>query len=420
MAATTPVANPAAILAVQDILKEVWISNRLESQLQDETEIYDYFETVTEHTDSDGLKASVPLKVGRTGGIGARGIGERLPYADHQKPGKATYNYKNTYAVIQVEGPVVARMETNRQSVVREVNFEVEGAIEDYKRDMVRQLHTFGDGVITLAGLPGNASSTTIPLGAANYPVIERGWLYEGQLIQIGTVADPSASASGQRIVGITDSVSAPAIEVDVATAVTATHHLSLFGNRTAANGSNEVNGLGNIIHDTAVLGGIDPTAVGKGYWKAVRDHNSGTLRALSLPLMNATNRKIRQKGSKGVTDVLGSLALQQKYYELLQSQVRFASDASLSGGKVDGPQFNNTTFRGDPDCLPNRVYFLNKKALMMFSAGELAWQNQTTKGDILAWRQEYDSFVARAAKYCQAGTNRRSSLGVLEDIIEA
>lgn len=419
MAVLTPTANPAAIAAVQDILKEVWVSDKLESQLYEDVMILDYFDEVTEFTDSNGLQASIPLRVGRTGGVSARGIGERLAPPDHQKVGKAIYNYKNLYLQVQVEGPVVARMESNRTSAVREVKLEVDNGIEDMKFDMGRQLHNYGDAVITLAALPGNGSSVTIPLGASNFPIIERGWLYEGQLLDIGTVGNPQLDTGGNRIVSITDSETAPAITLETATAVTAGSHISLYGNRTAANGSNEINGLANIVHDSRVLGGIDPTAPGKGYWKSVRQHNSGVLRALSLPLMNTTARKVRQKGGK-TTDVVGDLALEQKYYELLQSQVRFASDADISAGKVQGPQFNGVTFKGDVHCLPNRIYFLAKRALMLFSAGEIAWQNQTTGGDILAWRQDYDSFVARAAKYCQSGTNRRPSFGVLEDISEA
>lgn len=419
MAVLTPTANPAAIAAVQDILKEVWVSDKLESQLYEDVMILDFFDEVTEFTDSDGLQASVPLRVGRTGGVSARGLGQKLAPPDHQRVGKAKYNYANLYLQIQVEGPVVAKMETNRQAAVKEITLEVDNGIEDMKFDMGRQLQTYGDAVITIAALPGNANSTTIPLGASNFPVIERGWLYEGQLLDIGTVGNPQLDTGGNRIASIVDSEAAPAVVLETATAVTAGSHISLYGNRTAAGGSNEINGLGNIVHDTKVLGGIDPTVAGKGFWKSVRQHNGGALRALSLPLMNTTARKVRQKGGK-ITDVVGDLALEQKYYELLQSQVRFVNDADLKAGAVHGPQFNGVTFQGDPHALPNRVYFLAKKALMMFSAGEIAWQNQTTGGDILAWRQDYDSFVARAAKYCQAGTNRRPSFGVLEDISEA
>jgi hypothetical protein len=410
------VADPAVIAAVQDILKEVWTTDALQSQLLEDTVLLDWMDDVTEFTDSDGLKASVPLKVGRTGGVSARGVGQKLAPPDHQRPGKATYNYKNLYLQIMVEGPVVARMETNRQAVVREIDWEVNSGIEDFRRDFCRQLHRAGNSQITIAALPGNASSTTLDLGASNLPVLDRGWLYEGQVLDIGTSANSDLDATGVRINSVDDDAS-PSLVLDNAVAVTANSHISLYGNRIDAT-SYEVDGLESIVSDTASLGGIDPTVAGKNYWKSVVLANGGTNRALSLSLLNNLYRKLRQNGAKP-SDLMGSLGMQQRYYELLQPQVRFGGDADLSAGAVDGPKFNHMTFHGDPDSLPERIYMLSKKALQMYSAGEVAWQNQTTGGDILAWRQDYDQFMARAAKYCNVGTNRRRSLGVLDDIAE-
>ena len=85
----------------------------------------------------------------------------------------------------------------------------------------------------------------------------------------------------------------------------------------------------------------------------------------------------------------------------------------------VEKVQFNNLGLKADPDCLPYRIYMIQKGALQMYSAGDIAWQNQTTGGDVLAWRQDYDAFVARAAKYCDTGTNRRASFALLDDITE-
>lgn len=414
----TPVANPAGIAAVQDILKEVFVSDHLESQLLEDTVLLDWIDDVTEFTDSDGLKASVPLYTGRTGGLSARGIGKKLAPPDHQRVGKATYNYKNLYLQVQVEGPVVARMETQRQACIREIDLEVNKGIESFQFDLQRQLHRDGSARLTVAALPGNASSTTLLLGASNYPIVERGWVYEGQAIDVGTLANPVLDQTGVRITSVTDSVAAPALVLDTATTVTANSHVFLYGNRDVTDGSYEISGLDTIVDDTDILGGLNPASAGQGYWKSVREHNSGVNRALSIALLNTVQRKIRQKGGK--TDgLLASLGVEQKYYELLQPQVRFMGDTNLAAGSVQGPSYRQMEFRGDPHCLPNRVYFLLKKAIQMYSAGKVAWQNQTTGGDILAWRQDYDAFVARAAKYCQVGTNRRNSLGVLEDISE-
>lgn len=410
----TPVATPAGIAAVNDILKEVWVSSTLKSQLYDDIILFDWIDDVTEHTDSDGLKASVPLKTGRTGGVGSRAIGQKLPDADHQRVGKASYNYTNHYLQVQVLGPVVAKMETDRQAVVREVDFEVTNGIEDLKHMISRQLNQDGSGQILLSGLPGNASSTVIPLGAANFGVLDRGWLYEGMRLDIGTAAAPQLDAGGVTILAIDDTAAAPTITVDVAVTVTAGSGISLYGNRLTGGVSNEMNGLGNIVSATATLGGINPASAS--YWKATVLGNAGTPRALTIDLMMTALRGLRQKG--GYPDIIHTdLIQEQKYYNLLQGQVRYMGDKDLTAGNSENLAFARLQIKADPEAVPGKMRFLKKDALQMYSAGEIAWQNQTTGGDVLAWRQDYDAFVGRAAKYCQLGTDRRRSLASLDDL---
>lgn len=415
MATFTPVASPADIAAVQDILKEVWVSDTLETQFRDDTVVLDWIEDVTEYTDSNGLYASVPLRTGRSAGQSARVAGEKLGTADHQRVGKAKYEYVNQYLQIRVEGPVVARMQTNREAVVREVDLEVNSGLDDLRRDWVRQLYNDGSACIGGA-LPGNASSTIIPLGAANFTQIERGFLYEGMNIDIGTAANPVLDTGGNKIIAIDDTPGAPTITLANATAVTAGSKISRYGNRNADLVQRELNGLENIISNTATLGTLNPST--KTYWKSVVNANGGTPRALSVDLLMTLIRQLRQKG-KYPDFALCDLIQEQKYYALLQPQVRFAGDASLAAGDSTGLVLGKIKggLVGDPDCNPGTIYMGHKAALQMYSAGKVAWQNQTTGGDILAWLQDYDAFVARAAKYMQVGTNRRASLGKLQDL---
>lgn len=414
MANYNPTANPAAIAAVQDILKEVWVSDTLKSQLYEDMVLFDYVEEVTEYTDSVGLQAAVPLKTGRTGGVGSRAIGEPLAPPDRQKVGKAKYEYTNHYLQVQVNGPVVARMETDRQSAVREVDFEVTNGIEDFKHMLCRQLHGDGTGNILFSGLPGNASASVIPLGAANAGVLDRGWLYEGMAVDIGTTAAPTLDTGGNRILTINDDPANPTITLENATATTAGSGIALFGNRKAGGVSNEMNGLRSIINDTSTLGGINPATYS--FWKASRLHNGGTLRSLSIDLMLSALKRVRQRGD--YPDVaLCDLDQEQRYYQLLQGQIRFMGDKDLAAGHTEKLAFARMTVQGDPEARPNRIDFIKKKALQMYSAGEISWQNQTAGGDILAWMQGYDAFVGRAAKYCQLGTDRRRSFATLEDL---
>ena len=81
---------------------------------------------------------------------------------------------------------------------------------------------------------------------------------------------------------------------------------------------------------------------------------------------------------------------------------MRFITESGTQGklesGKVSGLEMNNKPLKGDPGIPPGKIEYLNAKDLSMFSAGKTTWQNTTTGGDILAWVQDEDAFVARAA----------------------
>ncbi len=414
MAVFTPVASAADIAAVQDILKEVWVSDTLESQMREDTWILDQIEEVTEYTDSNGLKAVVPLHTGRAGSVGARAIGQLLPKAQHQGVDRAEYQYTNQYVTVKVEGPVVARMKTNRQSAVREIDFEITRAIDDLKKDWTRQLYANGDAVVART-LPGGSSSTTVLLGAANAFVIEYDQLYPGMYVDIGTIANPQLDTGGNKIVSVVESPTAPAIVLANATATTANSHVFIHGNATAAV-SNELNGMRNMFSPSADLGTI--TVASQPKWKGVEEINGGTPRALSIALLMTLIRRLRA-GGKYPDKAVADLIQEQAYYNLLQGQVRFAGDHNLAAGDTQGLGIARikSGFMGDADCPPGQVFIWHGGAIQSYSAGPGAWQNQTTGGDVLAWSQDYDAFVARYAKYWQVGTNRRRSLGRLGDL---
>jgi hypothetical protein len=412
MAVFTPVADAADIAAVEDILKEVWVSDTLESQMREDTWLLDQIEEVTEYTDSNGLHASVPLHTGRGGSTGARAAGELLPKAQHQRVAKAKYEYTNQYVTAKVEGTTVARMKSNRTSVVREIDFEISRSIEDLQKDWVRQLYGNGDAVIA-RDLPGGVSSVDVELGADNEFLLDYEWLYIGQHVDIGTIANPQLDTGGNKIVGV--DVDNGTIELENATATTAGSHIFLHGNATA-NVSNELNGMLNMFSPTATLGEL--TVAAQPLWKGVEETNAGTPRALSVALLTKLIRRLRA-GGKYPDKAVADLIQEEKYYNLLQGQVRFAGDHNLAAGDTQGLGLARikSGFMGDADCPPGQVFIWHGGAIQSYSAGPVAWQNQTTGGNILAWSQDYDAFVARAVKYWQVGTNRRRSLGRLGDL---
>ena len=410
-------ATPADIAAVSAVLKEVYPSDELEKQFYDQLNLLDMFEETTEYTDSNGDKAVLFLRTGRGGGISARAIGEKLMPADHRRYANVEYNYTNHYVQIAVNGPVVARMKSNRTSAIRHIDDEISQSLEDQQRDWVRQLHGAGDAVIA-ASLPALASTAVwVPLGAANHWAVERGFLYPGQSVDIGTAAAPTSSTGGNPIIAVDATVGAPKIKLANQTTVTAGHSVSLAGNRSTDQAQRELNGLGNMF-GTGTFAGIDPTVDGNQFWQSKIQGNSGTARALSIDILLGGLRALRQ-GGKYPDFLFGDLIQEQKYYNLLQGQVRFAGEGNLQSGGTEGLAFAKIKggFVGDPDCKPGSVWLGRKDAIRRFSAGPVAWQNQTEGGSILHWRPDYDQFTARAAKYWQLGLVRRNTLARIDDL---
>lgn len=417
MATYTVAATPADIAAVSAVLKEVYPSDELEKQFYDQLNLLDMFEETTEYTDSNGEKAVLFLRTGRGGGISARAVGEQLAPPDHRRFANVEYQYTNHYVQIAVNGPVVARMKSNRTSAIRHIDDEITQSLEDQQRDWVRQLHGSGDGVIA-ASLPAlSTAAQWVPVGVANLWAVERGFLYPGQAVDIGSTANPTASTGGNRIIAVDADPAAPKIKLENATTVTNGHSVSLAGNRTADGLQRELNGLGNMF-GTGAFAGIDPSVDGNGFWQSVIKGNGGTNRALTIDVLLGGLRALRGNG-KYPDFLFGDLIQESKYYNELQSQVRFAGESNLQAGNTEGLAFAKikSGFIGDPDAKPGKVWMGRKDAIRRFSAGPVAWQNQTEGGSILHWRPDYDQFTARAAKYWQLGLVRRNTLARIDDL---
>lgn len=418
-------ASPADVTAVTNILKKVYPSDEIESQLQDDALTYSQIQKTTDYHDAVGDKAVMFTKVGRNVSPSARSLnGGTLGAAGHQRTQKLEYDYTANYITIKLLGTTIAKMSTARQAAIRAIDLEVNGAILDLKKDLQRQIFLAGDGKIATCGT--TSSSTTVNLSTAvtatttvlnNNDAIQNGWLDVGMYVDIGTLAAPTTvldgTSTGVTISAVSDSDTAPTITLSSgAISTTAnTHFIFRSGNVAASSVSYEMNGLGNVVLDSGSVGSLS-TATEATWASQVVDASA----TLARSHMQSAYRKSRKFGGKP-NFIVTSLNHQEDYYNLLQSQVRFASDTSLASGDVDGPLFNKLPVSADPDCPRGVMYFLEKEKLFMFSAGDIAWQNVTTGGDVLAWSQTEDAFVARAAVYQQFGTDRRRSHAKIKNI---
>ena len=71
-----------------------------------------------------------------------------------------------------------------------------------------------------------------------------------------------------------------------------------------------------------------------------------------------------------------------------------------------------------DVDCQPNRMYFINEKELKIYREGDWSFMDR----DGSKWQRVIgvDAYDSTLYKYCQLGTHRRNSHGIIKDVTEA
>jgi len=404
------VAQPADITAVQNLLKEVYTNDNIESQMFDDALLYSQIERTKDYHDAVGNVAVGFIRTGRNVGISSRSLnGGTLGAAGHQQTKRWTLDYTASYLQLKILGTTIAKMQTARQAAVREVDDEVSRGIIDLTKDLQRQFYSNGDALI--ANCATTTSSTTVNLtGQAAADAIDRGWLAVGMYVDIGTTGNQVSIVQDAKITAVSSNGTSSSITIDSSVTTSTSHYVSRASNRSGTT-SYESNGLGNLVSATGTFAGIaqssEPT------WAAAEIDASANL---SRAQMQRAYRQTRQYGGKPDL-IITSLNHQEDYYNLLQSQVRFSGDSNLASGTVDGPLFNNLPVIADPDCPTGVMYFLSKRHLFTVSAGDIAWQNQNTGGDVLAWVQNEDAFAARAAWYGNLGTDHRRAHAKIKNI---
>jgi|DEB0MinimDraft_3_1074331.scaffolds.fasta_scaffold00708_5 hypothetical protein len=395
----------ATLTAYNDALKRVYTQDRLESQLYQENPFLDKLGKSSRV--SIGEVARVPLHVSRNGGFTVLpGAGGNLNAAGEQGISKAEYSYTHQHQQIQIQGSVLDQASGNANTVADVLETEVSGALDDLRKQITRQL--FQDGSAKIVACGTTSSSTTVTLNATEgVEVLERGWLFPGQLVDIGTAASEASVADGVTITAVSES--GPSITVSGSAISTSSSNFVSIKNARAGATSYEANGLRNLVSTSASFGGVDPATYA--WWKAANVDTSTT--TLSLEAMLTQEQKINQRGAKA-DFVLTGLKQSRKFYALLQNQVRFAGDNGLSAGAQDAPKWNGLEVHRHPDCYDEDMYFGAFKHLFIVATAKPSWQSDVTGGEILSWIQGTDSYGAKLSYRFNLGSNRRNAFARL------
>jgi hypothetical protein len=400
-----------------DVLKEAWTQDRLAKQFYDDNPFLARIEQV--EASQIGEKAIVPIHHGRSGGYTSTdSAGGSLNAADEQKVEAAEYTLVYHWFQVQIEAAAIGQAAGGDSSVVVAKDLEMKGAIADTRKQCMRQIATASNGI--LAACDTGGASTTVELlvdssTAYGYQALVRGWLYPGLTVDVGATNDTDSLATGSAITAVKEDASDPDITIaDSITTVSGTHFVYIANPNSATAANTELNGLRSMVGSTTdALGGLDPDTAGLEFWKSPKVDTTTTV--LTLDLLLDLQRSVRQKTGKFHTYNLTSLKQEQRFYSLLQSQVRFSDDV-VKAGQVGSAVWNGMEIQAMPDILDQDWYCLTIEDLVRVVpkgitkptwATDLAGE---TGPNGLQWASGTTAFKNAVVLPFQVGMRRRNS----------
>ena len=415
---------PASLTTINNILKELYTSAVIR-QLNDEVLLLQRLDTSSDEI-LVGKYAVVPLSIGRTGGVGDRTEFGTLPVSGNQRWLQAQYNLAYKYARIGISGPSIAKSSKDAGAFLRVLKTEVDGATMDLKKDVARQLYGDQTGSITtVLSLTSGGGTATLVLVVANADPIDKGQLYVGQNLDIGSLANPvlrnPASSYGTitAIATATNSLTIASASGAAFGTPAAADVIFRQGNTTASSVSYEMSGLSAIVSTTAgvIIGGINPATAGQEIWENQR----ATAAAVTQDAMQQIWSRVRRASGEEPSVIVGSYGMRRQYFNTLQSQVRYQNPTKLAGG-FEALDFNGLPLVADHEAPYGRFYFLNESHLKIYAINaqggtDFAWMNMD--GAVLSRVVNQDAYEAILHRYMQIGTDKRDSHGVLSGITD-
>lgn len=402
----------ALVSTVSDMLKYRYLGP-IQSQLNNEILVTQILGLDSKNIDLDGLKAVKPLHTGRSTGIGARLEDEDLPAAGNQAYKQAQFDLAYLYGRARFTGQAIQKTKTDAGAFMRVVTDELDRLRDDLALDNARQF--YGDGTGAIATIPTGVASATQTLSSDE--ALQKGYLYPGMLVDIGTAANPTSVASA----AVISDVNVASKQIILTASVTSTNGavVSRAGNNKA-NGTKEIDaGLQALISGAAnTIGGINASTFS--IWDNMRDTTGGSLTLDNL--MKAGNRVNATGARANEVAVLTTPGLTRTLFSGndFAAKVQFVNSTVLNGG------FEKLTFSvgtGQWELMSDRlapygkVFFVHKKHIQVFSPGN--WDFLSRDGLTIRWVDSRDAFQAVLYRYVNLGTNRRNSSLVMNGLTD-
>lgn len=389
-------------------------------QINNDIPILTYVEKNTK--DLEGRRAVLSLHVTRNSGIGSRAEGGTLPTAGAQGYAEERVSLKYHYGRGQITGPLMRAADTDRASFERALDAETGKIVNDLKRDLNRQVWGTSDGIIAEAGHTTNSTEINLRSTATD---VQFRQLEVGMVIDIGSVASPTAVASAKTIASVEFNDNGGLngdYQIIIDSAVTTTFGNYIFrsgnGGDSANSSQKEVTGLQTIIDSSGTLFNVNPSTYP--VWKSSEFGNSGTLRQISEQLMARVVQDININSGTWPNLAVAHHGVFRAYSNLLLGLKRFNDTVNLKGGYAAGIPFIGGGGKvipvvTDRDCPANSMFFINTDHLTEFTDSD--WEFMQEDGAVLSRVSGVDAYEFVLFKGMEVATDQRNTHGKLTDI---
>lgn len=408
----------ATLTTLSSVLKTLYLP-KVREQLNMKSVLYDrlkkYQETV------DGVNYTYALHTSRNTSAG-RGMtdGGQFPTPGNQGYTPSIVPEKQSSSGVEVTGRLIKASKTDQGSFVRAVKSEVDGAQRDLIRAINRQFHSDGTDALAFWTSADDVSGTTIDDGQGNAFV----HLGNGTTTCDLIATSDNSTKHGTAIVVTLGAESASSF----AATWTGTVSGSATGDYLVLDSTlgNQFMGIRGVISASdpalASLQGI-PVATNS-WWKAQSFTNSGTLRDLSLPLMQRPLSKIARNSDYDESDVqflMANTGVRDKYIDLVLADKRSVNTLTLDGGQ-ESVEFNGKPIIIDPQCRENTLYYINPKTMNFLTSSDGVVWADFEDGQMFQKKpgsgSYFDAYQAYLVVYGNLACAARNGNGILGDLI--
>jgi len=320
--------------------------------------------------DIEGRRSYIKLRIGDSLGQASISQGGDFPNPGDPTYDEASLNLAHLAHAISFTMEEMALLESTEAAAVPIMAEKMNAAKEAMSSDIERQ--AWGDGSGVLANV-ASSSGSTITLDATTTSQVDRDrylWIDDANRARYDVV---HGTTGAQQVTGFTvsDVNESTNVLTCSATMTSATSAGVVVRSGTWASGgayySLEMPGIKAAVDNNNTYMGIDRTASGKGYWQAVVDDNSGTLRPITEELIHGVMNKIARRAGRQPTGdyaAFGSFGTYTAYHQIITPGLRYTLESTPDIGFGRPLEMLGVPLYRGARCPRNSIYVLKKDSL--------------------------------------------------------